>query len=800
MIVSDLLMDFKEYFLPWLKSALIKIDPDDYWENLIISKLNPKQRINFNNHGRNNIESLDIRQLLLVFDINWQEIKDKSKLDPATRNYIMETLTTAHKYSHLTHRPTFPENLRAIDTIGLLAAELKFPNDFNDKIRKYFDDNASDFGIDQNKEFQNYDDLSNHENPIMSLSELFESHIILKIPDYQRGYSWEKTHVFSLWDDITNLIEGKSHYTGMLTIDRADKDPEFYEKWDDESWLINDKYPYTPYYIVDGQQRITTIMVMIRLLINRINNDDKTKEYQNKYLYIEEKSDRSFLFGYEENTALNHCFKSIMRNLDDNITNDTLYIKRLKNATIQITELIENNLHTPEERFRFFEKIVYDLKFNILVVGDELDVSVMFETMNSRGKPLSKLELLKNRLIFLASSLPNQQEAQELRNRINECWSTIYEYLGKNPLMALKDDEFLLNHTFMFFGHFAQSDRFNLGRLFADVKENNATENGIFVNNNRYHNYNYIRNYVQNLKDSIKIWFHIKFPFFDKSYCYNLQYDNLENEALFEIRTFLSRLNTLNFKPSAVCILALIHRNPRLNDFTYILKLMEKFVFVRKYISTKPAHYKLNSLYRKSHQIFMGDESPNLFSITLTEILIQLNNTCSKEFSTLIDKLMIGDKSGFGDWKGLEYFFKEYEMYLGGTFADVALINHTENIYPKFEQIVPDCWSSIYDRYRQVRKNKILNSLGNLLLVNYTGRIIDCFEDKQIRYHNGNHSEQKVAENNEWTENQILERGIELLEFIKERWDIDLGDRKAKRKILKLEFIDFIEEDFHART
>ena len=71
--------------------------------------------------------------------------------------------------------------------------------------------------------------------------------------------------------------------------------------------------------------------------------------------------------------------------------------------------------------------------------------------MNNRGKPLSTLELLKNRLIYLSTMLEDKEIIDRLRNEINEAWKTIYEYLGKNKENKLKDDDFLRDHWIMYF-------------------------------------------------------------------------------------------------------------------------------------------------------------------------------------------------------------------------------------------------------------------------------------------------------------------------------------------------------------
>jgi uncharacterized protein with ParB-like and HNH nuclease domain len=92
--------------------------------------------------------------------------------------------------------------------------------------------------------------------------------------------------------------------------------------------------------------------------------------------------------------------------------------------------------------------------FNVYELQEELDVFVVFETMNNRGKPLSKLELLKNRLIYLSTLLPDstkEQDRDALRRNINDAWKTVYEFLGREKDYPLDDDDFLRAHWIMYF-------------------------------------------------------------------------------------------------------------------------------------------------------------------------------------------------------------------------------------------------------------------------------------------------------------------------------------------------------------
>ena len=80
---------------------------------------------------------------------------------------------------------------------------------------------------------------------------------------------------------------------------------------------------------------------------------------------------------------------------------------------------------------------------------------IAFETMNNRGKRLSNLELLKNRLIYLTTLFKKDDEAvkRKIREDINDTWKEIYGYLGKNKERPLSDDEFLQAHWIIYFGY-----------------------------------------------------------------------------------------------------------------------------------------------------------------------------------------------------------------------------------------------------------------------------------------------------------------------------------------------------------
>lgn len=294
-------------------------------------------------------------------------------------------------------------------------------------------------------------------NNLLSLNEIFNQKIF-RIPDFQRGYSWENKQLNDFWEDLLNLKESKIHYTGLLTVEPINRSKiKQMEKWKDDLWLFDSGF--NAYYLIDGQQRLTTSIILINEILNCLDNDEdiffKPKQYWiEKFLYQDYKGGyKSYLFGYEKDNPSDEFFKTrILKQISstaDKVPEQTLYTANLENASKFFADKLMN-IDT-EEREQIFKKITSYMKFNFYEIDDELDVYITFETMNNRGKPLSTLELLKNRLIYLSTMLEDKEIIDRLRNEINEAWKTIYEYLGKNKENKLKDDDFLRDHWIMYF-------------------------------------------------------------------------------------------------------------------------------------------------------------------------------------------------------------------------------------------------------------------------------------------------------------------------------------------------------------
>src|ERR1700686_1808859 len=101
-------------------------------------------------------------------------------------------------------------------------------------------------------------------NNVFSLQEIFAGKI-LQVPDYQRGYAWEQRQLDELLEDLEFLAVGKDHYTGSLVLHKQTGSER------DEEGQKHDVY-----HVVDGQQRLTTLVLLLDAIRARFEQTHAT--------------------------------------------------------------------------------------------------------------------------------------------------------------------------------------------------------------------------------------------------------------------------------------------------------------------------------------------------------------------------------------------------------------------------------------------------------------------------------------------------------------------------------------------
>ena len=645
------------------------------------------------------------------------------------------------------------------------------------------------------------------DNKLQSLSEIFNQKIF-RIPDFQRGYSWQRPQLEDFWEDLTNLKENKIHYTGLLTVEPVDKKIiEANKKWQADRWLSQSGS--SAYYIVDGQQRLTTVIIFINELLKCFEHSErinfKKKDFwETKFLYDQYGEDvkyKSYIFGYEKDNPSDEYFKTKIlgqkSSTADKVPEQTLYTANLKFAKEFFRKKFEGKGKPALEDW--FKKVTNSFKFNFYEIDDELDVYVTFETMNNRGKPLSNIEILKNRLIYLTTLLDGK-ERNQLRQDINEAWKTIYEYLGKNEVKPLDDDEFLYNHWIMYFkfdkseseaySKFLLSEKFTVGNVI-DKKLTSSD----------------IKNYIDSLQASVKFWF----------YLFNPERSHYSDET----KEWFQKLNRLKMGAFPPLIMAAMLKCSE-DEILRLLQSTEKFIFLVFRLSQRRSNTKSNEFYRLANSFYFKRKGQNIDQViknidSMTDVWVEEEDGTKTVYYNwfnleqfeqhIID--LYKNYEGYYSWDGLRYFLYEYELHLQKNedqkvfwtdFNKRKKEDTIEHVYPR--EAKDKSWKSSFAGYNKKKKEMLLHSLGNLVLLaryknskfqnksfDFKKRHTDKNGD-EFGFFNGSHSEIDVAKHENWTPNEIYNRGKELIAFLGKRWEIDFevwGFDEAK--LLQLDFL-----------
>lgn len=246
---------------------------------------------------------------------------------------------------------------------------------------------------------------------LISLLELFEGKKF-KIPDYQRGYSWDEEQILDLLTDIEmhNSKSGHKHFTGTIVVERPNGGDVF--------------------QIVDGQQRLVSCVMIIRAIVEVDNSEWSGTES----ILIETPS------GFEAAISLNEqdqeFFKlSILNQIELPIV--TASNKRLQKCYAAIIKWLKEADRDIE---RIFKGVVTQLGFIFFETSSSRETTTMFEVINNRGKALSELDKFKNYFLHLCT----QYEFYELEEDINSSWGELLSNLEKAGVDTIrKENQFV---------------------------------------------------------------------------------------------------------------------------------------------------------------------------------------------------------------------------------------------------------------------------------------------------------------------------------------------------------------------
>ncbi|GAA8391753.1 DUF262 and DUF1524 domain-containing protein [Helicobacter pylori] len=226
----------------------------------------------------------------------------------------------------------------------------------------------------------------------------------LVIPIYQRLYSWEKEQCKQLWDDIIKIggndkMDG--HFIGSILY-----------------VLDGITHSNNILLIIDGQQRLTTITLLLTALRNHLSDEVKRKEIEDHYLINSDKDgDKKFrliLSESDKDTLLSLIDKDRRKPSDPSL-------KIVENFKL-FEEWISKNTNQLETIFKGLEKLMI---VEIALEKGKDDPQLIFESMNSKGIELAQTDLIRNYIVM-------ETEIEKQEGFYNKYWRAMEEEFKQN--------------------------------------------------------------------------------------------------------------------------------------------------------------------------------------------------------------------------------------------------------------------------------------------------------------------------------------------------------------------------------
>ncbi|GAA8253875.1 hypothetical protein HpNP104_14390 [Helicobacter pylori] len=584
---------------------------------------------------------------------------------------------------------------------------------------------------------------------------------VFEIPSYQRGYAWQKEQLKDFWNDLEHVskLGDKFHYMHSLTLRESENE-----------------FESGAFEIIDGQQRLATSLILLGLLAKTTQNKDK------KYSLINLEPILSYKYY-----GLSEAFRAITEEEKDlEAFKTSFYAKNLIEAYAFFKEKISD---TPVETLeKMFDALIKKMLFSVVGLNDNrIDPFSSFETINNRGKDLSTLELLKNRLHFVAHKICEGKKLEKLQQEINDTYTLIY-----HDLRQFEDD-----HLEGFLKHFVAYYYGEKGDFKKRLLEMEFNAHKRYTDNTNFNEeYEKIDELLFYLSYSSKVW-NFLHTLDEKSIA--LIFDDnkkLEMEITPKMRDLLEkmwRLNALSDNAFLSLLLSLLtiqlvgrsaNEQPHTTkELEGLLEYLERFGFLIYGVSGKNTAKNewIESAFMAFRAFRYGEENIVIEDLpTLKESFF--NKTKNSTLELLEES--IHSKKNTEKWyqwgKALNYLLYEYELRHNPktTLNFDGSIESIEHILPQ----KPDQGYSTKEK-NWAKNPNIVHALGNLLLIpkNANSSLSNKpFDEKRKQYLKGSYSEKEVAKNASFGIEQIKERSEKLLDFLIARYRIaELVDESA---------------------
>lgn len=513
------------------------------------------------------------------------------------------------------------------------------------------------------------------------------------IPSYQRRYAWGHNQIAALFEDIDMLREDDGHLFGMLILHSSTNQG------------VNKAE------LVDGQQRMTTISLLLIAIRNRyeeLENSSKVDEI-NRMLYCKGYDDiekSKLILGELDNKD----YQQILKGDTENVFNKNLgyaynwYLERI-------------NGHDKDWLNRFYYKFVNVAKIIRLDVGLAKDAYKLFETINNRGLRLSPTDLLKNFILGHAAKISQTSldDAKDLWSKIIISLDSIdtdgffRQYMCGVLTRKITKSKLVEEFKKYYLKNVKQTELLGEFAYYSDWDKEDDDDNSDSIDNDE--------DDENEDSESVKLDSRLSIEDFLKGIssaatCYR-KIVRQEFSSV-KINRRLGNLSSILSMPSYIYLMFYLQNDNDESEELEVLRIIEVFM-LRRHICNKRT-----------------SENDNIFArllrITGANYVQQVKDQLEEDYPEDID---FEDSFAKHDFSGVlipraKYVLSEIEYYLRGSTGEFTLNSgnevHLEHIIP--EKIKPNNWKkkfgdweSYLGEHAGVKHKKFVSKIGNMTLL-----------------------------------------------------------------------------------
>lgn len=612
-------------------------------------------------------------------------------------------------------------------------------------------------------------------SPKESISTLLLSKVVFCIPSYQREYAWEKKQVTDLIEDVDAVVqEGvRSHYMGTVV--------RYLRKNDEPLRLDNESYAKEE--IVDGQQRLTTIIlyvaILYRLIMDKTIDDEERSSFdrqRHKYVIV---GNRAKLLRDDNSNNINAFYLDLIKNGGElkggDIKLTSSQRERLYNAAqllrehvagLPVRSVVANTLSLESIKDAILDRMF----FTSYDVEDETEIGMTFELMNARGKDLTDLEKLKNYFMYWIGRNCEQNRKDELKEKINASWGDVYRSV-----------------------HGARGDENRCLRIaWTLCCDGNYKEWGSY-DGFKHPRHFPIRNFPEN---NPKMAIEVKLERFVDDLCVIARHyadvvcpSKIERPILDEKEWLTCIQNTgasSNLIPLIVAARVGVERN-LYTDSAYLelLKAVENFIYRVTLYAGARSNAARSYMYGAAYRVFNGGDLQR----TISDIYLRAEGYCSR---TNVESMM---KTPESSWYNpsrpmcLRYTLFEYEKYcvkvrglrMRIDWQNTVGTSSIEHVLPQHPSEEPESEKSWLAIWSDEDRNAWTGDIGNLVLTRNNSNYRNFDFDRKKNGKNGDGTgdcyrrsliaqEQDIAGYDVWDVKSVADRHEKLYAWILARW------------------------------